>query len=121
MKLRAGEWLVLAGSGVIAAFAAVVGAIIYVKPPPVQHRYFETPASRAGEALYRVSGCSSCHRVLGNGARIGPALDGIGSRRSGTWLADFLSRTHKGFGPLPPAERASLAAYLEALRSNSHE
>jgi len=121
MKLRAGEWLVLGGSVLIAAFAAVVGAIIYVKPPPVQYRYFESPRTQAGEALYRTRGCGSCHRILGNGAAIGPALDGVGSRRSGEWLLDFLSRAHKGFGPLPPAECAALAAYLEALRSNSHE
>ena len=29
MKLRAGEWLVLGGAVLIAAFAPVVGAIIY--------------------------------------------------------------------------------------------
>lgn len=121
MRLRAGEWLVLGGAALIAAFAAVVGTIIYVKPPPVQYRYFESPRTQAGEALYRRSGCGACHRILGNGAAIGPALDGIGSRRSREWLLDFLSRGHKGFGPPAPAERAALATYLEALRSNAHD
>ena len=117
MKLRAGEWLVLGGAVLIAAFAAVVGAIIYVKPPPVQYRYFESPRTQAGEALYRHAGCGACHKIFNNGAAIGPALDGIGSRRSGEWLLDFLSRAHKGVGPLPPAERAALVSYLEALRA----
>jgi cytochrome c2 len=117
MKLRTGEWIVLGGSAAIAAFAAVVGTIIYVKPPPVQYRYFESPRTQEGESIYRHAGCGACHKIFGNGAAIGPALDGIGSRRPGPWLADFLSRAHKGAGPLPPAERTALAAYLEALRA----
>src|SRR5262245_14897961 len=121
MKLRAGEWIVLAGALLIAAFAALVGWIIYVKPPPVQYRYLETPRAQAREAVYRRAGCGSCHKVFNNGAAVGPALDGVGSRRSGGWLADFLGRAHKGSEPLPPAERAALAAYLEALRSVSND
>jgi cytochrome c2 len=121
MKLRAGEWIVLGGSAAIAAFAALVGAIIYLKPPPVRYTYLESPRTLAGEALYRQAGCGACHKIFGNGAAIGPALDGVGSRRSGEWLADFLSRAHKGTNPLPPDERAALVTYLEALRSISNE
>ncbi|MGH8742365.1 MAG: c-type cytochrome, partial [Burkholderiales bacterium] len=95
MKLRAGEWIVLGGSAAIAAFAAMVGAIIYAKPPPVQYEYLESPRTQAGEALYRHAGCGACHKIFNNGAAIGPALDGVGSRRPAAWLADFLSRAHK--------------------------
>jgi mono/diheme cytochrome c family protein len=67
VKLRAGEWAVLVGSAVIAAFALVVGVLIYLKPPPVLHRQVESAAGRAGEAVYRREACGSCHKISENG------------------------------------------------------
>jgi mono/diheme cytochrome c family protein len=113
MSLRPGEWLVLAGSGVIAAFALLVGVLIYLKPPPVQYRYLEDARTQAGEAVYRRQGCGSCHKVFENGAKVGPALDGVGARRSAAWLNEFL-RQH---AYLKDERRlAALTAYLQALR-----
>lgn len=128
MKLRAGEWIVLGGSALIAAFALLVGVLIYLKPPPVQYRYLEDARTRAGEAVYRREACGYCHRVHGNGSGIGPALDGTGSRRSAPWLLEFLRQPRAGVGERPyrlamPSyahlkadELEALAAYLGALR-----
>lgn len=128
MKLRAGEIAVLAGAAVIAAFAGLVGVLIYLKPPPASYRYVENPSTRAGEAIYRREGCNSCHRLFGNGSSFGPALDGVGSRRTPAWLADYLRNPWPGVSAKPyrlrmPAydgltkdEMRALVTYLQALR-----
>jgi cbb3-type cytochrome oxidase cytochrome c subunit len=124
-----GEWIVLGGSGVIAAFAVLVGVLIYLKPPPVEYRYVETTLTRDGEAIYRREGCGSCHRVFGNGATYGPSLDGEGSRRSVDWLRQYLQDPKPGVSERPyrvrmPSYRTlqsveldALVAYLEGLRA----
>ena len=129
MTLRAGEWVVLAGSVLIAAFAALIGALIYRKPPPVVYAYREDAAARLGEAVYRREGCSSCHQVFGNGATYGPSLDGEGTRRSADWLRDYLVEPRPGVGvkpyrvrmpsyaSLPAQDQQSLVAYLLALQA----
>lgn len=129
VTLRAGEWLVVAGSALIAAFAVLIGALIYEKPPPVTFAYTESAASRQGEAIFRREGCGSCHQVFGNGATYGPALDTVGSRRSAPWLRDYLIDPRPGVGVkpyrvrmpsyagLPPQEQEALVAYLQALRA----
>ena len=129
MALRAGEWVVLAGSAVIAAFAAVVGVLIYLKPPPVEYRYVDGALARDGEAIYRREGCNACHRVFGNGATYGPSLDGVGSRRSAQWLRQYLEDPKPGVSGRPyrvsmpsyrmlrSVELSALVAYLQALRA----
>lgn len=128
MKLRPGEWAVIGGSVLIASFAAVVGAVIYLKPPPARHRYIETPLAQAGEAVYRREGCNACHRVFGNGATYGPSLDGVGSRREAAWLAGYLRQPRPGvnaksyrvqmpsYEGLGEPKLRALVAYLQALR-----
>ena len=127
MKLRAGEWIVVAGSGLIALFAVLTGSLIYLKPPPVQYDYAETPTTQHGEAVYRREGCGSCHQVFGTGATYGPSLDGEGARRTREWLTDYLIDPRPGVGTKPyrlkmPSyrglkrdERDALVAYLQAL------
>lgn len=129
MKLRPGEWIVLGGSAAIAGFAALVGALIYLKPPPARYGYLESEQARAGEAIYRREACGSCHRIFGNGPTYGPALDGVGSRRTAAWLAAYLRHPRAGVGDKPyrlempgyaylgEAELAALTAYLVALRA----
>jgi len=129
MVLRTGEWIVVVGSVLIGAFAALVGALIHAKPPPVEWLYDETAASRAGEAVYRREGCGTCHQVFGNGATYGPKLDGVGSRRSAEWLRAYLIDPRPGVGDrpyrvrmpayagLPQRERDALVDYLQALRA----
>jgi len=120
VALRPGEWVVLAGSGVIAAFAALVGVLIYLKPPPVEYRYVETALTRDGEAIYRREGCNSCHRLFGNGATYGPSLDGEGSRRGAQWLRQYLQDPKPGVGDRPyrvsmPSYRMLKSVELDAL------
>lgn len=128
MKLRPGEWVVVASSGVIAAFAVLVGVLIYLKPPPVQFTYMESALAQAGEAIYRREGCNSCHRVSGNGGSYGPSLDGVGSRRTGEWLHRYLREPWPGvsakpyrlqmpsYAALKDEELNVLVTYLLALR-----
>lgn len=46
------------------------------KPRPI------SKDSRLGFVLYRDHGCAACHSINTIGGRLGPALDGIGARRS---------------------------------------
>ncbi|HTS54670.1 MAG TPA: c-type cytochrome [Burkholderiales bacterium] len=120
MPLRPGEWVVLAGSGLIAAFAALVGMLIYLKPPPVEYRYVENAVTRDGEAIYRREGCNSCHSLFGNGASYGPSLDGVGSRRSAQWLRQYLQDPKPGVSDKPyrlkmPSYRSLKSVELDAL------
>lgn len=128
MKLRPGEWAVLGGSVLIVVFAGVVGALIYLKPPPARYRYLESPLAQAGEAIYRREGCNACHRVFGNGATYGPSLDGVGSRREAAWLAGYLRQPWPGvsaesyrvqmpsYAELGEVKLRALVAYVGALR-----
>lgn len=128
MSLRAGEWLVLVGSGAIIAFAALVGVLIYLKPPPVRFIYLESSLSTQGEAIFRRENCLSCHELFGNGTTYGPNLDGVGSRRNKSWLQQYLraprptagAKTYRlrmpTYDTLDPADLDALAAYLQGLR-----
>ena len=133
MKLRAGEWLVLAGTVVICAFAALVGTLIYLKPPPAEYLYTQSAAAQLGEAIYRRESCRDCHKVLAAGSSSGPRLDGIGARRSRAWLEAFLvdprpepaSPAYRvrmpSYAWLPAEERLALVAYLSALSATQHQ
>ena len=128
MKLRLAEKVVLIAAAVIAACAALVGTLIYSKPPPVRFTYRESAPAMAGEMIFRREGCLSCHELFGNGTGYGPALDGVGSRRDGLWLKDYLRSPRPGVGDrsyrlLMPAydsleagEMDALVIYLAALR-----
>ena len=128
MSFRPAEWVVIAGSVLIVAFAGVVGTIIYVKPPPVRYVYLETEESKHGDMIYRKQFCSSCHEVFRNGATYGPNLDGVGSRRTVSWLREYIHTPRSGvsakpyrlkmppYDSLPEEELDALAAYLSGLR-----
>jgi ubiquinol-cytochrome c reductase cytochrome b subunit len=64
-----------------------------------------TPAFAAdGAALYQKSGCSACHMVNGVGGKMGPPLNGLGSRRTEAWTIEhFLQPQKMSPGtPMPP-------------------
>ena len=129
MKLRAGEWVVVAGAVFIGAFAALVGTLIYLKPPPAEFGYADSAAAQLGETIYRRESCRDCHNVFGNGSTSGPRLDGVGSRRSQSWLQAYLQspRTAAGdkayrvkmpsYAHLKAEELDALVAYLSALNA----
>ena len=128
MKFRTAERLVVIGAVVIVAYAVLVGALIYLKPPPVRFVYRETASTRTGEMVFRREGCLSCHELFGNGTSFGPALDGVGSRRDLPWLKEYLRSPRSGIGgrsyrlrmpaydKLKTSELDALVAYLGALR-----
>ena len=128
MKLRTAEKVVAVCAVVIVGYAVLVGALIWLKPPPVRFVYVETASTRAGEMIFRREGCLSCHELFGNGTGFGPALDGVGSRRTRPWLKDYLRSPRPGVGerayrvPMPAydtleaGELDALVSYLEALR-----
>ncbi|HEB59990.1 MAG TPA: cytochrome c [Gammaproteobacteria bacterium] len=127
MTLRVGEWIVLGGSVLIVAFSVVVGYIIYKKPPPVEYIYLASDETLAGERIYHQASCPSCHEVFGVGTSFGPALDGIGSRRTAGWLEAYLRAPRAGVSAkryrlrMPPYEGTDtelnqLVKYLLALR-----
>ncbi len=128
MSLRLGEKLVLVGAGVILGFALLVGALVYLKPPPVRYVYLESLSSRVGELIFRRENCLTCHELFGNGTTYGPALDGVGSRRTVSWLREYLRAPRVGvsvkpyrvrmpaYDQLSPGELMALVDYLGALR-----
>ena len=122
------ERVVVIAAVVIVAYAVLVGAMIYLKPPPVRFVYRESASMKAGEMVFRREGCLSCHELFGNGAGIGTPLDGVGSRRSLVWLKEYLRSPRPGVGgrtyrlrmpaydKLAEDELEALVSYLGALR-----
>ena len=127
MKLRAGEWIVVAGALLISAFAALVGTLIYLKPPPAEYAYADSDAAREGERIYRRESCRDCHKAFAGGSASGPRLDGEGARRSPQWLHAYLIEPRPGassasyrvtmpsYAHLSSVDRQALVAYLSAL------
>ena len=128
MKLRTAERVVVIAAVVIVGYAVLVGVLIYLKPPPVRFMYRETASTRTGEMVFRREGCLSCHELFGNGTSLGPALDGVGSRRNLAWLKEYLrsprpevgGRTWRlrmpAYDKLEEGELDALVTYLSALR-----
>ena len=128
VKFRFAERAVLAGAVAIVVYAVVVGALIFLKPPPVRFVYVESSLTKGGELIFRREGCLSCHELFGNGTTYGPPLDGVGSRRDRPWLTEYLRSPRPGVGDKPyrlrmPAydtlevgELKALVSYLGALR-----
>ena len=128
MKLRTAERVVVIAAVVIVAYAVLVGAMIYLKPPPVRFVYRESASMKAGEMVFRREGCLSCHELFGNGTSFGPPLDGVGSRRALVWLKEYLRLPRRGVGgrtyrlrmpaydKLDEDELEALVNYLGAMR-----
>ena len=128
-RFRTAEIVVLIGAAVIAGYAIVVGALIYLRPPPVRFVYIESALTGGGEMAFRREGCLSCHELFGNGTTYGPALDGVGSRRDRGWLREYLRSPRPGvsgrsyrlqmpaYDTLDPGELEALVSYLVALRA----
>ena len=79
----------------------------------------------AGAVLYQQSECGGCHMVNGIGGKIGPVLNGLGSRRTESWATEhFINPGKLSPGtPMPPyrfspAEMQSIVSYLFTLPDN---
>lgn len=75
-------------------------------------------------AILRDNTCLACHQIAGEGAPIGPALDGIGARHDADYIrrailepnADTAAGYEAVAGTMPPTFGQQLtAAQLEAL------
>ncbi|HEY9840584.1 MAG TPA: c-type cytochrome [Candidatus Obscuribacterales bacterium] len=67
--------------------------------------------------------CASCHSLGGAGGSVGPALDGVGTRRDAAWLSRWLADppavkpgTAMPKLPMSDAERAELVSFLSAQK-----
>jgi len=71
-------------------------------------------------------GCLSCHKLAGKGSSVGPALDGVGSRRDRRWLEAWI-RSPWSVKPgsrmptlhLPPKDLRAVVNFLSALKEAS--
>lgn len=93
----------------------------------------ETDSSRTGGKEYLSLGCAACHSIGGVGGKFGPALDGIGARRSREFIeghttnpqlhAEQFPTEHQGTPVMPPTSAtpeqiAEIAEYLLTLPAN---
>ncbi len=75
-------------------------------------------SSKRGALLYRDKGCMACHTVGGAGGTIGPALDGVGARRSRNFIK---ARITAGAIFLPKPGEPSRGYSMPAMKLNSAE
>lgn len=130
---RNNEWLSLA----LQAAAANQGIELLGEEPgrnlaPTSGTEMEGDADRGRKmfATHEIAACSRCHKVDGSGGDIGPALDGIASRKPSDYLMESLvdpqATMAEGYtvevSPMPPygvllsqREIADLLAYLNSL------
>ncbi len=130
---RDDEWLSLA----LQAAAANQGVELLGGEPgrnlaPTSEAEMEGDADRGRKmfATHEIAACSRCHKVDGSGGDIGPALDGIASRKPSEYLRESLvvpqAAMAEGYSvevsPMPPygvllsqQEIADLLAYLHSL------
>jgi putative heme-binding domain-containing protein len=65
----------------------IVQVIAYIRSLSTQPRSAATNGRISeGESIYRVTGCAQCHRVKGEGGRLGPDLTAVGRLRSTEYL-----------------------------------
>lgn len=78
-----------------------------------------------GAMLYQAQHCSSCHMANGVGMKIGPPLNGVGTRRTKAWLEEHFQNPQK-MSPgtmMPPYKFAPqdmdhMIQFLQALPAN---
>ena len=101
--------------------------------PTVPPGILDQGSATRGQALFASKGCTTCHKIGGDGGSAGPALDGIGNRTKRPTLIGELENTPENVWrwitnpqqvkpgtlmasqPLTPQEAADLVAYLETL------
>ena len=101
---------------------ALLTFVSKLKPEDVVELIAAPPALTKGAQVYVTNMCSGCHRINGVGGKIGPALNGLSSRRSQDWVKrHFVAPKLLSPGTLMPSyrfsaqDRDALVAYLFAL------
>lgn len=88
---------------------------------PAGSRFVPAVASastKRGALLYREKGCMACHSVGGAGGTIGPAMDGVGARRSRDFIKE---RIAAGAIVLPKPGEPSLGYSMPAIKLSAAE
>ncbi len=99
--------------------------LIYVssiKPDSIQSLTSISPSLINGAQTFVANACASCHRINGIGGGVGPSLNGLGNRRSESWIREHFTTPGK-LSPgsiMPPYQFApkdeqDLIAYLFSL------
>jgi len=101
------------------------------------HDNFSQEGGRGMHLFFRKGNCTDCHRALNSGTNMGAQvdLDGEGSKRSLTWIYDFLREPEKIYGgptldhgagkaaayvqTFPPDELHAIAVFLSELKADS--
>lgn len=101
--------------------AAASSTRVAAAPPPAAPGA-GTPATVAPPAMFSQV-CASCHSLKGSGGAVGPALDGVGTRRDSAWLTTWLkdpSAVKPGTAmpklPMTDAQRQELVSFLSAQK-----
>ncbi len=75
-----------------------------------------------GAMLYQEKFCGSCHQVNGVGMKVGPGLNGVGTRRTAAWLAQNFREPQKMSPgtmmppyPFPAKDMDNMIGYLLTL------
>ncbi len=107
-RIKTGERVIFIVTAVFLALATIAfAAMEYIrhhtnKPMfAVNTNYeFSTEGERGLRLFFRRGNCTDCHRALRSGTNMGPGsdLDGEGSKRSLTWLYNFLRRPEQTYG-----------------------
>lgn len=138
--LKRGEKILFGVVALICVFALSSFVVLEIvrahmdKPMYASATHFDfSEEGLRGSSIFRYKGCTTCHRAVRNGTNMGLDLDGVGSKRSLQYLADFLKKPEATYvtrtvdhGPgkaaayvaeLPEADRHSLAVFLSELRA----
>jgi len=140
--LKSGEKILF---GIVAVFIVMASVSYFAlesyrhhqsKPMYVVKTHFDfSEEGKVGSRLFRIKGCTECHKALRNGTNNGLDLDGDGSRRSLEWLLAFFADPEKtynartfdhGAAPkqaayvadLPEKQRHALAVFVSELKAD---
>lgn len=81
-----------------------------------------------GRTLFDQYQCRGCHRLSGEGGRVGPALDGVGTRRRAAYVLALIEDPDRVIPGTPmenkqlwPEEARAITAYLMTLTGRARE
>jgi len=141
--LKTGEKLlfIVSGGFVVLAVIAFIAMQVFMANSDKPLFAVKTTANLSAEGqqgsyLFRVKGCTTCHRALRNGTNMGRTadLDGIGSRRTMQWMYAFLREPVRNYATttldhapgqrsaayvaeMPKQELHAIAVFLSELKS----
>ena len=124
--LKIGEKVMFLVTAIFIALAVLAfGLMEYIRHhsdhkmfPVYTDYHFSAEGKRGMDDFFRKGNCTDCHRALNDGTNMGPGalLDGEGSRRSFTWIYNFLREPEKTYGgPTLDHGVGKAAAYVAGM------